>query len=54
MLPSGSQVDPKAQHRWLGETLALLHSLIPLGQDVDADLAQTYAVYPFVRLVRMG
>lgn len=45
-LPNDVQVDPEVLHRWVGETLAVLHTLIPLGQDVAADLAQAYAVHP--------
>jgi len=45
-LPSGTQVDPEALHRWLGGTLALLHSLVPLGHDDEAELAHAYAVHP--------
>lgn len=44
-LPGNAQVDLKALHRWLGRTLALLHGLVPLGQEND-ELAQAYAVPP--------
>lgn len=45
-LPNEGQVAPEVLHRWLGETLVVLHSLIPAGQDVAADLDQAYAVHP--------
>lgn len=45
-LPGGRQVDPAALHRWLGRTLALLHSLVPLGRESDDDVGQAYAVHP--------
>ncbi len=44
-LPGDAQVDPGALHRWLGRTLALLHGLVPLGQEHD-ELARAYAVPP--------
>lgn len=44
-LPGDAHVDPRALHRWLGQTLALLHGLIPLDRE-DDELAHAYTVYP--------
>lgn len=43
-LPDGRQTEPAALHQWLGATLSLLHTLIPL--DGDDDLARAYAIHP--------
>lgn len=44
-LSGNAQVDPPALLRWLGRTLALLHGLVPLGQEHE-ELARAYAVPP--------
>lgn len=43
-LPVDAAVDAGALHRWLGETLAVLHGLVPAERDVALDGA--YGVHP--------
>jgi len=46
VLPGDSRTDDTALHRWLGQTLAILHTLLPAGRD-DADARRhAYRVHP--------
>jgi len=46
VLPGDARTDDTALHRWLGQTLATLHTLLPTGRD-DADAHRhAYRVHP--------